>query len=153
KSSALDRFWAPALRAPGDVLICVGQPVAYNLISAAAQDQIQNMTDHGSTPDPGFGQPAIPLNQLVVLWDRYVALGDAVCLVRLTGLLERRGKRYRIRGEGSTSFPDLRETPSILVGAFDNQWTLRAGGQSRFTFVKDSSHQTDMVRDRDHPDR
>jgi hypothetical protein len=73
--------------------------------------------------------------------------------VRLTGFLEKHGKRYRIRGEGSTSFPDLRETAAVLIGAFDNQWTLRVASKSRFTFSKDSAHQTDMVHDRDHPER
>lgn len=148
-----DRFWTPMLKAPGDVLICVGQPVAYNLKSSEAQDRVQLMGDHSSTPGPWPGQENIPLSQLVVLWDRYVALGDALCLVRLAGFLDKHGKRYRIRGEGSTSFPDLRETAAVLIGAFDNQWTLRVAAKSRFTFVKDSAHDTDMVHDRDHPER
>ena len=153
KKPATDRFWMPTLKAPGDVLICVGQPVAYNLRSSEAQDRVQSMTDHSVTPAPWPGQETIALNQMVVLWDRYVALGDAFCLVRLTGFLEKHGKRYRIRGEGSTSFPDLRETAAVLIGAFDNQWTLRVASKSRFTFSKDSAHQTDMVHDRDHPER
>jgi hypothetical protein len=153
RQPATDRFWTPTLKAPGDVLICVGQPVAYNLRSSEAQDRVQSMTDHSSTPAPWPGQETIALNQLVVLWDRYVALGDAFCLIRMAGFLDKHGKRYRVRGEGSISFPDLRETAAVLIGAFDNQWTLRVAGKSRFTFVKDSAHDTDMVYDRDHPER
>ena len=123
----------------------MGQPVAYNLKSAQAQDAIQ-----------GLGTPSehAPIREqdLLILWDRYVALGDAVCLVHLTSLFERYGKAYRIRGERSTSFADLRDTPAVLIAAFDNPWTLRTAGQLRFTFVKDSAHDTDMVHDRQHPE-
>jgi hypothetical protein len=73
--------------------------------------------------------------------------------VRLTSMLEKYGKPYRIRGERSTTFADLRETPAVLIGAYDNQWTLHAVGQLRFTFEKDAAHETDFVRDREHPDR
>lgn len=150
RRSDVERFWGPTLHAPGPILICVGQPIAYNLRSTQAQDLIQ-----------GFGGPqpvresnadeAIPKKDLVILPDRYVALGDALCLVRLTALFERYGKAYRIRGEHSTSFADLRENPAVLIAAFDNQWTLRTAGQ-RFTFSKDSAHDTDMVRDAQHPE-
>jgi hypothetical protein len=111
------------------------------------------MTDRSTTPSPRPGQDSIPLSQLVVFWDRYVALGDAICMARISGLLEGHGKRFRVRGEGATSFTDLRETPAILIGAFDNRWTLSQASSLRFTFTKDSSKDTDMVRDRDHPER
>ena len=150
KRSDLDRLWGPLLKAPGTVLICMGQPVTYNLRSAQAQDAIQ-----GFGPPPLSGGPAYPAireEDLVIVRDRYVALGDAVCLVHLTSLLERYGKPYRIRGDQSTSFADLRDTPVILVAAFDNPWTLRIAGQLRFTFSKDIAHETDMVHDRQHPE-
>jgi hypothetical protein len=145
RRSDLDRLWEPVLKTPGAVLICVGQPVAYNLKSAQAQDAIQGF-------DAPSEHPPIREQDLLILWDRYVALGDAVCLVHLTSLFERYGKAYRIRGERSTSFADLRDTPAVLIAAFDNPWTLRTAGQLRFTFVKDSAHDTDMVHDRQHPE-
>jgi len=39
-----------------------------------------------------------------------------------------------------------------MIAAFDNQWTHRAAGPLRFTFVKDSAHDTDLVRDSLHPE-
>ena len=153
RPTSLDRFWAPVLQAQGPVLISVGQPVVYNLLSTVDQDRLQ------ATPiDPSKDGGPPPLGnisgkQLVVLRDRYFALGDAVCLAKMAALLEKRGKPYRIRGEGATSSSDLREASAVLIGAFDNQWTLRAASQLRFTFVKDDAHQTDFVRDRSHPER
>jgi hypothetical protein len=86
------------------------------------------------------------------MWDRYVALGDATCLLRLTSLFEKRARPYRIRGAASTSFPDLRERPAVLIGAFDNEWTLRAVGRLRYTFYKNYQG-LEAIRDRDHPER
>jgi hypothetical protein len=151
RRSDVERFWSSTLQAPGPVLICMGQPIVYNLLSAQAQDKIQGI----GAPQPSNESPgneAIPKKDLVILPDRYVALGDAVCLVRLTALFEKYGKPYRIRGQHSTSFADLRENPAVMIAAFDNQWTLHATGQLRFTFVKDSAHDTDMVRDSQHPE-
>ena len=153
RRSSLEKFWSPILEAPGTVLISLGQPVAYNLVSTQAQDRIQAAASEPAFGPAVFASEPIARNQLVILRDRYLALGDAVCLARLAGLLEKHGKQYRIRGEGSTSSSDLRENSAVLIGAFDNQWTLRAAGQLRFAFVKDSARETDMVRDRLHPER
>jgi len=149
RQSDLDRFWRPILKTPGPVLVCVGQPIAYNLRSAAAQDAIQaEATVEENSPQEG----AIPKKDLVILPGRYVALGDSLCLVRLTSFLDKFAKPYRIRGERSTTFADLRENAAVMIAAFDNQWTQRAAGPLRFTFVKDSAHETDMVRDSQHPE-
>lgn len=148
RQSDLQQFWDPILRAQGNVIISLGQPIAYNLRSAESQDRMQFRREEGqSEMDPGV----IAKKDLIVLADRYIALGDAECLVRIASLFEKQGKPYRIRGERSTSFADMRENSAVLIGAFDNPWTLRAGGQLRFTFAKDSGHDTDMVRDRQQP--
>jgi hypothetical protein len=147
--SALDRFWSPLVESQGPILISLGQPIAYNLKSFEAQDAIQGI----GTPPPGFAtQQAIPMKDLIILPDRYVALGDAVCLSHITHILDGYAKAYRVRGERSISFEDLRESPAVLVGAFDNQWTLRLAGQLRFTFQKGAAPETDIVLDHQHPE-
>jgi hypothetical protein len=147
--SDLDDLWAPLLKAPGTVLVCVGVQAAYNFRSAQAQDEIQGIVKQ---PAKTSVQRPIREEDLALLRDRYVALDDALCLVRLTSLLERYRKPYRIRAEGATSFADLRDTPAVLIGAFDNPWTLRTADQLRFTFRKDAEHDTGMVYDRQHPE-
>ncbi len=145
----LEDLWAPMLKSPSTVLVCVGLQAAYNLRSAHAQDAIQGVV--GNPPDVSANQP-IRDDDLVLLRDRYIALDDALCLVRITSLFEQHRKPYRIRVEHSTSFADLRDTPAVLIGAFDNPWTLRTAGQLRFTFSKDSQRDIGMVRDGEHPE-
>jgi len=150
KDTELQGLWRPVLSAPGTVLISLGQPIVYNLRSNQAQDEIQGI---GTVPPSAGPEPDYILKKdLVILPDRYVAMGDVICLVHLAAVFEKYGKPYRIRGERSTTFADLRETPAVLIGGFDNQWTLHAVGQLRFAFEKDSAHATDFVRDRQHPE-
>jgi hypothetical protein len=86
--------------------------------------------------------------------DRYLALGDAMCLSDITAFLARRGRDYRVRGGGSTTFADLRENTSILIGAFTNEWAMRLAGPLRFTFEAGPGAEPSMhyVRDRKKPD-
>lgn len=150
RKPALDRFWAPVLNVPGGVLISVAQPRVYNFRSDARQKEIEKMIEGMSPTALASSQEAIALGELIPMWDRYMAVGDVSCLVRLASVFERRGKPYRIRSEAATSFSDLRERPSILIGAFDNEWTLRELGEMRFTFYKDYQG-LELVHDRDRP--
>jgi hypothetical protein len=71
KRSDLDQLWGPPLKAPGTILICMGQPVAFNLRSAPAQDAVQGFGP--ATPPHGPPQGGIRDGDLVVVRDRYVA--------------------------------------------------------------------------------
>ncbi len=150
RQSAVEKFWGPMLSSPRGVLFCLGQPRVYNLHSDAKQRDLERKIEGLSRESWESLTDTIPLNQLVPMWDRYVALGDAMCLLRMTSVFERRGKPYSIRGVSSTGLPDLRERPAVLIGAFDNEWTLRLVGQLRYTFYKDFQG-LEIVRDRDNP--
>ena len=152
QQSDLDRFWAPMMNAPGGVLFSIGQSRVYSFRSDARQQEVEAKIRNATPPDLESSREQIPINQLVPVWDRYIALGDANCLLRLASLFEKRGKPYRIRGEATTTFSDLREQPSILIGAFDNSWTLRLAGEMRYTFYKDFQG-LEIVRDREHPEK
>ena len=150
--SDLERFWGSMWNTPGGVLFCLGQSRVYSFRSDARQNEVETLIKSTTPPDLGSSPERIPLSELVPMWDRYIALGDANCLLRLASLFEKRGKPYRIRSEASTTFSDLREQPAVLIGAFDNAWTLRLVGEMRYTFYKDFQG-LEMVRDRNHPEK
>ncbi|HTS25372.1 MAG TPA: hypothetical protein VMH81_05840 [Bryobacteraceae bacterium] len=151
RKPALDRFWEPMLDSPASALFGVAQPRTYNFRSDARQRDMETMLQGLSPSEIASSREMVPLRDLVPLWDRYFAVGDAMCLLRLASVFEKHGKPYNIRG-ASTSFSDLREHPTVLIGAFDNEWTLRATGQLRYTFYKDFQG-LEIVRDRDHPEK
>jgi hypothetical protein len=56
RRSALDELWGPVLKAPGEVLVCVGVRAACVLQSAQAQDEIQGV--HPAAARRRFATPA-----------------------------------------------------------------------------------------------
>jgi hypothetical protein len=141
--SAVDQFWGPVLEGSDTVRLCVGQR---RFLGSAPESPQQANPDlsHVAAPEPS-------LFKLYYMGSQNVALTDAVTIARLTGLLESRGRAYHIRGESFTSFDDLRDGPVVLVGAFNNDWTLRLTGPQRFNFEREND--TFLIRDRQNPTR
>ena len=119
--SPMDQFWTPVTSAAGVVTVCVGVPVVPINNSAVV---------HAASPDTG--DPSF--------WNdsSHLAISDVIALTHLTTALDVRGKGYRISAASKTSFFQLREGPIILIGAFDNPWTMRLMQNLRYTFI----HQT-----------
>jgi hypothetical protein len=141
--AALDQFWAPVINSNGTVLVGIGQR---SFLANAQEPQ------RPPNPDlPSLDLPRMPtrITEMYYLGSQNVALDDARTLGRITGLLLSKGKNYRVLGESSASFSDLRSGPVILIGAFNNDWTLRLTGPMRFTFERDAN--TFRVRDQKNP--
>jgi hypothetical protein len=134
--SIVDQFWAPMLASSSPILVCVGQPKVYNLTGSLESEMSKRLPGPGVRPvtPPGQDQISVSLQNVVPNWDRYLAIGDATCLANVVGLLAQRNRVYHIRGGGSTTFADLRESPAVLIGGFTNDWTIRLMGHLRFTF-------------------
>ena len=145
-ASVLDQFWAPVLQSRHPVLLCLGQPTVYNLLGST-NVEVEKKYGHS----PANQKIIADLKDIVPNSDRYLALGDAICLSRIASFLGRKGRDFNVRGGGSTSFADLRENTAILLGGFTNDWTMRLTGQLRFTFETSADQNTHFVRDRLHP--
>jgi hypothetical protein len=65
--------------------------------------------------------------------------------------MQSRGKKVLIRRESSSSFSDLREGPVVLVGAFNNEWSLRLTRQLRFTLALDADNHLIYIKDATNP--
>ncbi len=152
--SVVDQFWAPMLEGTEPVLLCVGQPRAYNLLEPL-DTEIPKFHEQAHSAPAAKRSDVISIdpNKIVPMFDRYVALGDAMCLSDMAGLFTRRNRGYFIRGGGSTSFADLRESPAVLIGAFTNDWTLRLMGELRFTLERNGDLGSPHVHDRLNPSK
>lgn len=144
---ALDRFWAPLMESSAPILLCVGQP-HFRSFPGSPLLSVGQATGGDDTAAPGESQ--VSLNDLYKMGKHYISLTDSVTLTRVAGLLECKGKPYRVRGELSTSFADLRDGPAVLVGAFNNDWTLRLTGPLRFSFANPQPHLF-AIQDRQNP--
>jgi hypothetical protein len=114
--SAFAEFWDPILSSSDPVLFCVADQTQYTELS---------LRDAG---DP---------ERLVTLKDNLTAvvIDDLSTIIKIAGVLQSAGKPYTLRGENATSLMDLRNGPSVIIGAFDNAWTLRMLRPLRFHFA------------------
>ena len=120
KQAASSEFWGPILRSNEPVLFCVADQPQYTALALRDADQPANQ---------------VVLNEKVTA----VIIDDLSTITKVAGVLQSGGKRYTVRGEGTTSLTDLRNGPSILLGAFDNAWTLRMLHPLRYHFANNAT--------------
>lgn len=132
--NAQEVFWRPVLETPGPVLLLVG--------------------DHPNGPptqpvgDPG-DIPPTPVPSTDV--SQTVPFADTVTVADVAGVLEAHRKRVVIRPGDSSSFSDLRQGPVVLVGAFNNEWSLRLTRDLRFSLSMDTGKRVIYIRDAKSP--
>jgi hypothetical protein len=114
--------------------------VSADLEARAASGAAQAISDTAPT-----------LKDLLSIHD--VALQDATTLARVAILVNTTGRSFRIQSDDATTLSDLRAAPSVLIGAFNNAWTLRSARQLRFSFEMDAVTNRYWIRDRQNPAR
>jgi hypothetical protein len=142
--TALDRFWQPVLDSSGTVLMCVGPS---NKSMAALQASSGRIA--GIDRIPG-DEPTTVVDQFKVESQK-VALADSITLANVAGLLASKGKTFHVQRERFTSFADFRGGSVILIGAFNNDWTLRLTRNLRFSFQMDARAGSRWIQDRRDP--
>jgi hypothetical protein len=120
--SAIERFWAPVLASPSMTTFCLGEP-AKNIDSASIDDF--------NAPPP---EPAPQKLFVRLQYSGNLALADVITLTRTVAALESHHKPFRVVPASEATFTELREGPIVLIGAFDNIWTLRITRKLRFGF-------------------
>ena len=76
-----------------------------------------------------------------------VALEDAAVASKITGQLQIRRLQSRLMLSNDTSLADLRSGPSVLVGAFDNTWTIRSVTSLPYVFERSEDHRYGRIID------
>jgi hypothetical protein len=120
--TSIDRFWAPITSGATTATYCLGEP-ARNLDVGS----INSFDAPAGGPDPE------PLYFRLHL-SGHLALADVITLTRTAAALETRHKAFRVLPASEASFAQLREGPIVLIGGFDNIWTLRVTQKLRFGF-------------------
>jgi hypothetical protein len=151
RQTDLDRFWAPVIEPQETVLVCIGQPKTYNF-NTKAQSELDKWFASGTEgQNPPPESPTLSLEDVVPMWDRYVALADAQAFSQFSELFAQKGKKAQLRGVRSVSLADLSSKPCVLIGAFNNEWTMSLAGELRFYFDIDHQNRAEIVKDRQNP--
>jgi hypothetical protein len=79
-------------------------------------------------------------------------MSDVSAASTIGSLLQRKGKETVVVPANGTNLADLRTGPAILLGSFDNEWTLRLGADLPFRFQKESDLGRRWIEDKAHPE-
>jgi len=111
--STLNQFWAPVLNGSSPLQLCAAYVPVY-----------------GVDIDPSITPPS-RVGDFTLLTDQFVGGGDLIATSRLTAMLSRLGRPYRVKLGNDVSFADLRSGPAILVGFSYTRWK-QISNQMRF---------------------
>jgi hypothetical protein len=111
--TALDDFWGPVLHDQRTILMCTGSVIF-------APERVSGTLTAGKDIEYPF-----------------VSMEGASAISHVSGLLQSAGVQTQLKSAGATPLTELREHSFILLGAFNNQWSLRLAEPLRFHFVSE----------------
>lgn len=117
--SNLEQFWEPITATSGRVTYCLGEP----------RDSI----DNAQLIPPGISVYG------------GLDVSDVITLARSIVPLVPRHGAFRVVAASNTEFTQLREGPFVLIGAYDNSWTMRVTQDLPFGFEYDGNHVRRLV--------
>lgn len=138
-ASTLEKFWDPVFAGNHPVLICVGLQHGSGV---ASNQPIENQ--------PAAENGVVSLRRDPLM--RGVYMADLLALSRVAAYVGGRNARFRVTDPASTSFSDLGDGPTILIGFSNNTWTTRISEPLRYGFVVNKANRTFGIRDKRNPD-
>jgi hypothetical protein len=151
--SPFEMFWGPILQDPRPVLVCTGSNSVYILSrEARARYRKNHPATADATPNLELRVPQDDLKRFtgedfLPVKDTYLTVGDASATAEISSLLTAHHHAYDLRFGSDLSFGDLREGSAVLIGAFNNDWTLNMTDNLRFVFEGGDTSEM-HVRDR-----
>lgn len=141
RTSGFDEFWAPVVSAQRQPLICVGEVFSTSggLVPNGARSRLSEAWT--VAPDNRVFPNGIPV---IMIYDNLAA-------TRVASVLGRKSNAFDVLGESETSFNDFLSRPVILIGSYNNDWTIHITDSMRFRFEIDMSQRLGWISDRDRP--
>ncbi len=149
----LEQFWQPAVQDPKPVLICIGSPTTYTYTGSFQGNYVR---EHGIDPNlqPQWTietqKGTIPGSAIIPVKAEYVGAGDANLAVLLSALFARLKKPSEFRLSENTSYTEISDAPTVLIGGFTNRWTLQSVSKEPFIFAQRGPDRLIEERDGQH---
>jgi hypothetical protein len=128
-------FWGPWTNSPKPVILVIGSNAVYRLADSVTDRYAQDhqLERHGqeffvpfSPTDTLHGSDLHPAE------NSFVALGDVASVSALVANLTRQKQSFQERFPNDISFAELSNSPTVLVGGFNNPMTLELTKGLRF---------------------
>jgi hypothetical protein len=148
QTSSFDEFWAPVSTTGQPVLICVSSPVGYAIssnfyvkASRAHPGLYDSLAARNITPLQLEPDTSLKWKDVTPLIDFYVNKDDAYVATELSELFARIHKSSQTRFGSDFTYEDLRNSPAVLIGAFDNPWTVKIISDFPIVFREEGNEQ------------
>lgn len=132
RTSALDLFWGPLSATKQPVLICVPSPVSYAVSSSLFQQSpmahsgiYSSLSRRNATPLQLDPDTPLKWKDITPLADFYINKDDAYAAEELSVFFTGEHRLTQLRLGNDYTYEDLRSSPAILVGAYNNPWIDR----------------------------
>lgn len=128
--STFESLWSPFFRATSPVILCIAdQPVHAELLDANNPELIPSSSDLAAITFSSNVQQA----------------------TRIAATLSAHSRSFRLQTQSTTKFSDFGNGPAILVGAYNNYWSLKFTSSLRFHFANDPTRSFLWIEDRQAP--
>lgn len=120
-------FWGPWTNSPKPVIIVIGSNAVYRLSDSVTDQYAKDhqLEAHGQEFFVPFAPTAtLHGSDLHPSVDSFVALGDVASVSALVANVTRQKQSFQERFPNDISFAELRNSPTLLVGGFNNPMTL-----------------------------
>jgi hypothetical protein len=131
RKSEFDLFWGPVFESKKAVLIYTGPSLAY-VPSASYEDKLRSLDPNVDLKLPmgRWGLPELAEGQVLTSKDlvldktAFAGSGELVACAKLAVVLATHHRTFDLRSDADLPFADLRESPAVLLGAYNNFWTM-----------------------------
>lgn len=142
--SEIDRFWSPLIAAKRPVLIYVPELICYRPTdelyrrTAASPGEFDANVDRLTLPPNLKPTDTIRWSDMALDTDQGPGKGDVKAAIRLTKFLLSKHIDNDVRIGNEFSFEDMRNSPTVVIGAFSNRWTLQMTAGLHFAFAEEN---------------
>lgn len=140
EASGFEVFWAPVLSSPQPALISVGEMRASEI--DIAPNGLRNrlsrrwtIVNHDQFPDGTPVQDPMQAREMA----------------RVAAIFGAKSKMFDMKEESDTTLADISNRPTVLIGSYDNDWSIRMTDQMRFRFEIDFTRHLTWISDRKRP--
>ncbi len=141
RKSEFDLFWGPVFESKKTVLIYTGPALVY-VPSASYKDKLRPLdpTTDLTLPMERWGLPELAEGQVLTSKDlvldktSFAGSGELVACAKLAVVLATHHRSYDLRSDADLPFADLRESPAVLLGAYNNFWTMETTNSLPFFY-------------------
>lgn len=139
--SISQQFWGPIFATQQPVLICLATQVTYRPSLQLYERYSRThpgtfRTEVERSNDPLPLPPSDKMSWGDIDFYAYsVGTGDVSAAMTLAAFLGKTDKPLQVKIGTNSSFADLRDSPAVLIGAFNNRWTMELTSGLHFAFV------------------